>query len=121
MNPITLLIDIMEDYMTKVANRAHDYLAVVFIGAGSSYGRSSNKETAIDNCMRALKDWTVYYELEGAAIKLNILDVQGWETVYWGADGFWGKNPDDAKGTKLDLPIERVERIFSSKKKRRSA
>lgn len=97
-----------------------DYLAVAFIGVGSSYGRAPEKEKAIENCMRALRDWNTYYKIEGHEFTLNVLDVDGWDTVYWGHDGFWGKNPGDAKGTKLDIPIEHVKRVFSAKKRKRA-
>jgi hypothetical protein len=97
----------------------HDYLAVVFIGAGSSYGRSGNKEVAIENCMRALKDWGVYYKLEGHKFTVNVMDVNGWDTVAWDDRGFWGKNPGDAKATKLELSIEQIERVYPEKKKRK--
>ncbi|MFN9112557.1 MAG: hypothetical protein ACK5XN_21025 [Bacteroidota bacterium] len=102
-----------------VAVDEHDYLAVVFIGAGSSYGRSPDKETAIDNCMRALRDWNSIYKLEGHTFTVNVLDVQGWDQVAWGHNGFFGKNPGDAKATKLDLPVEWIEKVYPEKKRRR--
>lgn len=97
----------------------HDYLAVVFIGAGSSYGRSGNKEVAIETCLRALKDWSVYYKIEGETFKVCVLDVHGWETVAWDDRGFWGKNPGDAKATKLETSnMEIIERTIPERKKR---
>lgn len=117
-----MLIEIVEINMSNasaVATDVHDYLAVVYIGAGSSYGRSPTKEQAIENCMRALRDWNSIYVLEGHTFTLNVLDVQGWDKVLWDHRGFHGKNPGDEKYTDLDLPIEHVERVFSDKKKRR--
>ena len=102
-----------------VAADEHDYLAVVFIGAGSSYGRSPDREKAIELCMRSLRDWGSYYVLEGHTFTLNVLDVKGWDSVIWSHSGFSGKNPGDEKYTKLDLPIEAVERVYPEKKKRR--
>ena len=74
---------------------------------------------AIENCMRALRDWGTYYDIEGHTFTLNVLDGNGWDTVKWGHDGFRGKNPGDEKYTKLDLPIEVVERVYTSKKTRK--
>lgn len=100
----------------------HDYLAFILIGGGSSYGRSPDKEKAIDNCLRALKDWSHLFEVDDVDVVLNVVDVIGYNTVAWGHDGVRGwkeGEPQDGKAERITAEIERVERHTAPAKKRR--
>lgn len=96
-----------------------DYLAFVLIGGGSSWGRSPNKEIAIDNCMRSLRDWETYFKIEGQTMKVNVMDVDGYDTVVWEGRGVFGKNPGDEKMTKLERDIEVIDKVYTKKRKKK--
>jgi hypothetical protein len=75
-----------------------DFLAVTLIGAGSSWGRSPDKETAIQNCVEHLiEDWSALYLLQGMAKTVTVYNVEGHDEVWWDARDVYGKNPDAPK------------------------
>lgn len=115
-----MLIDIMEDYMTNEANAAHDYLAFILIGGGSCWGRSPDKEEAIQNAMKSLKDWDRYYEVYDVDVRINVIDVTGYAQVWWDDDGIFGqrKGEEDPQPEKITNPIERITRRTPANKKK---
>src|SRR4051794_14398284 len=97
----------MEMPMAKQAiDTKHDYLAIIPIGGGSSWGRSPDKETAIKNAITALRDWTCYYKLANTEVTINVVDVQGYGKRHWGEyPGGWLYGTNEATGE--DEPIKR--------------
>lgn len=89
-----------------------DWLAFILIGAGSSYGRGPDKEEAIKNAIRSLRDFSSLYKVADVDVVLNVIDVQGYDTVTWAHDGVFGRpeGKPEAKAERIDREIERVER-----------
>ena len=50
---------------------SHDYLAVILIGGGSSWGRSPDKEEAIRRAIANYRDWDVYYKVANTEVIIN--------------------------------------------------
>ena len=95
--------------MTK-ATATSDFLAVIFIGGGSSYGRSKTKAGAIKACKRALRDWRDVFDLKGSSLTIHVIECDGFDEVTFDYQGFTGK-PDgkpDAEWQKLTAPIEHI-------------
>lgn len=93
------------------ASAAHDYLAIIRMGVGSCFGRSPNKEEAIDNAVRSLKDWSHLFKVADVEVTINVVDVQGYGTVDWGDyPDHWLHGKNEATGA--DEPIRRdVEKV----------
>jgi len=90
-----------------------DYLAVVLIGGGSSWGRAPDKEAAIQRAMKALKDWTIYFDLSNTEVEINVIDVAGYSDCNWGGNpGGWlhGTNIKTGQDEAIKRPIEIVKR-----------
>ena len=98
--------------LTTTMQTEHDYLAFILIGAGSSYGRATDKETAIKEALRSLRDWKHLYKVSDVDVVLNVVDVQGYDRVTFAYDGVFGvpEATPGAKGQRIDREIERVER-----------
>jgi len=90
------------------------YLAVILIGGGSSWARMESKENAIKTVCKILKqDWGKYYKLnKGSDVSVTVVDVDGYDDIYWDYDGFFYKNEDGSRG-KIDRSrIEYVKSIL---------
>jgi hypothetical protein len=90
-----------------------DYLAIILIGTGSSWGRSSDKEAAIQNAIKSYRDWDCYFKVADTDVTVNVIDVQGYGDCSWGAyPGGWmyGKNEATGEQEKVDRPVEQVTR-----------
>lgn len=94
-----------------------DYLAVCLIGAGSSYGRSPDKEEAIAICKRQVEtDWSSLFELDGETATINVFDVTGHPEIYWDARGLHSESDPDAvfehelREVTLSVPKQRKRR-----------
>lgn len=99
-----------------------DYLAIIPIGGGSSWGRSPDKETAIKNAVASLKDWTVYYKLAKTEVLVNVIDVQGYSDCSWGGHPgghIHGTNEATGKSEAIKRPIEHVKRMTPAWKQKR--
>jgi hypothetical protein len=103
-------------------NKVTDYLAVILIGAGSSYGRSPDKEEAIRMALRSVSDWRGMFNVDGVEFGINVVDVSGYSSCSWGAypkNWLWGVN----EATGVDEPIMRdvevIKRTTPARKKRR--
>jgi hypothetical protein len=84
-----------------------DYLAVILIGGGSSYGRAPDKEKAIAFAVRALRDWNRLFDVSNVDVVVNVIDVQGYSDCQWGGhpDG-WMRGKSEATGEYE--PIKRI-------------
>ena len=93
---------------------ASDFIAVILIGGGSSWGRSPDKEEAIKNAIAALRDWEVYFAVSDIEITLNVVDVKGYSTCHWGGGypGGWmrGTNETTGEDEAIKRPVEIVKR-----------
>jgi hypothetical protein len=98
----------------------HDYLAIIPIGTGSSWGRASSKETAIANALRSLKDWDVYFDVSEIEVTVNVIDVQGYSTVTWDSRGGHGLNETTGENETINRPIEYVQRSTPKLKRKRT-
>lgn len=95
-----------------------DYLAIIPIGGGSSWGRAPIKEDAIERAIRQLRDWESLFQVAGIEVTVNVIDVQGYDHVVWGADGIHGNKGDDTKFERIDRPFEAVKRMTPQWRKR---
>jgi hypothetical protein len=95
----------------------HDYLAVILIGTGSSWGRAPVKEEAVQNAIRNYRDWGVYYKVADTDVIVNVVDVGGFDVVSWDDRGVYGKR--DGESVKLDRPIEQQLHHTPNWRKRR--
>jgi hypothetical protein len=88
----------------------HDYLAIIYIGGGSSWGRAPVKETAIKNAITALRDWRSLFKVADVEVTVNVVDVTGYGQVTWSHHGFDGVNEKTGKDEHFDPPVELVKR-----------
>lgn len=96
-----------------------DYLAIIPISTGSSWGRSPDKEKAIKLAIANYRDWDVYYVVANTEVIINVIDVNGYGTVAWGSTGLYGTNEATGEEEKIDRPIEYVKRITPKWKRRK--
>jgi len=90
-----------------------DYLAIILIGGGSSWGRSPDKETAISNAIKSLKDWNSLFDVSDIEVTINVTDVQGYSQCSWGGhhDGWiHGTNQATGEDEAIKRPVEVVKR-----------
>jgi hypothetical protein len=105
----------VENNMTKT--KPEDYLAIILIGAGSSYARGPDKQDAIDRVAKiAASDWSGLYDLDGKECTVNVFTVTGHEKVWWDDQGV--HTADDPKDD-AELPSEQVKVTLSVPKRRR--
>lgn len=96
-----------------------DYLAIIPIGTGSSWGRAPDKEAAIKRAITNFKDWEIYYDVSNIEVTINVIDVQGYSTVSWYSRGVEGKNEATGKTEAIERPIEYVVRTTPKWKRRK--
>lgn len=85
-----------------------DYIAVILIGAGSSYARGPDRDDCLKRVTRiAFSDWKSLYDLSGKEATANVVDVTGYDKVWWDARGFHvDADPEP------ELPVEQVKVTF---------
>ena len=101
--------------------KTHDYLAIIPIGGGSSWGRAPEKEVAIKNAITSLRDWTVYYQLSNIEVTINVIDVRGYSDCSWGGHpgGYiHGTNIMTGEDEAIKRPIEHIKRTTPKYKQR---
>lgn len=81
-----------------------DYLAVITFAFGSCSGRDPDKEKAISRAIRELKEWRHILKVSNWEVKVNVLDVEGYDEIEWGDRGWY------ADGKKFAPEIEVVTR-----------
>jgi hypothetical protein len=64
-----------------------DYIAIVRIGGGSSYGRGATVDEALARCTRAVRDWDRLFAVYEVPIKAAIYDTTGIDAVHWDEGG----------------------------------
>lgn len=73
----------------------NDYIAIVYIGAGSSYGRANQINKAVELATKFLQsDWKHMFDFSGVNVSVNIYEVTGNTSVYWDDCGVHGDNED---------------------------
>lgn len=82
-----------------------DYLAIILIGAGSSWARGPNKDDVVARVKRGVvADWSSLFKLKGAEATVNVVDVTGYDEVWWDDRGIHvGGDPEPS------LPVERIK------------
>jgi hypothetical protein len=61
-----------------------EYLAILPIGAGGSYGRGETPEAAADRCAKiAVADWSSLYDMHGKTVKMSVYDISAHPDVWW--------------------------------------
>lgn len=82
-----------------------DFLAIIMIGAGSSYARGPDREDCIKRVKRiAVSDWGSIFKLKGEEATVNVVEVTGHESVWLDSRGVHVEGKPD-----LALPIEQVK------------
>jgi len=88
-----------------------DYLAIIPIGGGSSWGRAADKEVAIQNAIKSLKDWDSLFEVANIDITINVVDVDGYNDCDWMSPfGLRGTNVKTGHHERIERPVEYVNR-----------
>lgn len=80
-----------------------DWIAMVLIGAGSSYARGADPDDCVKRVLRILKsDWGRVYQIEsGTRVVVNLIEVTGHDHVSWDTRGFYDcKTKESLKGVK---------------------
>ena len=96
-----------------------EYIAFILIGAGSTWGRSKDKEEAITEALNQLRGWDQYYDVYDKDVRVNIMDATGYDEVSWDDDGMYGKREGgDGKYENISRPIERITRRSPPKKRK---
>jgi len=93
--------------------KSKDYFAIILIGGGSSWGRAPDKETAIKNAVRSLRDWSVYYDVSNIEVTINVIDVTGYASVDAAAGRpNWLHGTNEATGNyePIERPVEVIKR-----------
>jgi hypothetical protein len=80
-----------------------DYLAIIYIGGGSSWGRGSDKDSAVKNAVKSLRDWKTLYKVSNVMVTVNVFETEGHDDIAWDDLGFW------ADGKKFKPTIETVK------------
>lgn len=88
--------------------KEHDYLAVIFVGGGSAYGRAADREKAIANAMKIYKsDFGQIFKIKrGDSVVVNVIDVTPHDEISWDETGFY------VGLMKLDRRIDVVRRAI---------
>jgi hypothetical protein len=99
------MVNDMENVQERAAVAVSDFLAIVLIGAGSSYARGPNREDVLDRVGRIIvDDWGSIYDVGGKPCEVNLYDVPaGIDKVWWDARGVWAEGRDE--------PLERLELV----------
>lgn len=82
-----------------------DFLAIIMVGAGSSYARGPDREDCIRRVKHfAVSDWKTLFDLKGKEATVNVVEVTGHESVWWDSRGVHVEGKPD-----VALPIEQVK------------
>lgn len=82
-----------------------DYLAIILIGGGSSYGRADSEDEAVSRAITALYDWSHLYQIDGAEVTVNLYDVTGNDQLWWDDCGVHADREADFPITTLEMRI----------------
>jgi hypothetical protein len=86
--------------------RTPDYLAVIWMGLWSCWGRDPSKEKAIKMALSYYKreGGSVFKIKKGDEVTVNVVDIAPHDEVWWDGRGFW------VGEEKLDRKIEPITR-----------
>ena len=93
-----------------------DIIAILLVGAGSSFGRAPTEEQAIEKCAKtAVADWSSMFDLAGKEATINLFDVTGHDNIFWDMNGVHPKDDPEKNLPKLGerkvtLPAKRRRR-----------
>ncbi len=94
-----------------------DFLALVMIGAGSSYARGPDKDDCVKRCASiAHSDWGSLYDMDGKELTINVFDVTGYDKLWWDSRGVHIADDPKYDATlenemaKVTLPIKKRRR-----------
>lgn len=91
--------------MNTVSKGARDFLAIILVGAGSSFARGPDKADCIARVKKIAKsDWSTLFDLAGKKATINVVDVTGHDEVWWDSRGVHVKGDPEPS-----LPVEQVE------------
>jgi hypothetical protein len=94
-----------------------EYLAIILMGAGSSYARGHDRQESIDRVAKiAASDWSGLFDLDGKEAIVNVYDVTGRTEIWWEARGVFSK---EDKGLGPIGPGEQIKVTLSVPKRRR--
>ena len=96
----------------------HDYLAIIPIGAGSTFGRGRDKEKAIRTALAHLRDWDSLYNTSEIQVTINVVDIHGYGDCDWGFDGLQGVNEATGKYEPIQRPVEHIKRVTPKLRRR---
>ena len=93
----------------KTKQEKRDYVAVVFVGSGSTYYRCDDKVKAATLAMEfAKRDWRDFYEFgKRQTRQINVWDVTGHDKVVWDFGGMF-----DAE-TKALIDTHEIVEVFA--------
>lgn len=73
-----------------------EFLAVCMIGAGSSWGRASTQDEAVEFCTDSIiSDWGSIYKLDGQEVIISCYDITGNDVVRLEYTGLIGDNEEE--------------------------
>lgn len=82
-----------------------DFLAIIVVGAGSSYARGPDRTDCIERVKRTVvSDWKTLFDLAGKEVTVNVVDVTGYDDLWWDSRGVHIEGHPD-----VALPIEQVK------------
>jgi hypothetical protein len=91
--------------METASKAVADFLAIIMVGAGSSYARGPDREDCIERVKRTVvSDWQTLFDLGGKEATVNVVDVTGHDEVWWDSRGVHVEGQPE-----LALPIEQVK------------
>ena len=108
---LAYIFDIVENNMSKAKEELRpDFLAIIMVGAGSSYARGPDRQDCIERVKRAaVSDWQTLFDLAGKEATVNVVEVTGHDSVWWDSVGVHVEGQPD-----LALPIEQVKVTLST-------
>ena len=87
-------------------NTKKDYLAIILVGAGSSYARGPDRQDCIERVKRmVVLDWSSLFDVAGKPATVNVVEA-GDDRVWWDARGVYA---EDAQRRSRTLDVEQVE------------
>lgn len=100
--------------MNTASESGRDFIAIIMVGAGSSYARGPDKADCIARVRSiVVEDWATIFDLAGKEATVNVVDVTGHDEVWWDSRGVHVEGQPD-----LALPIEQVKVTLPAKRKR---
>lgn len=96
-----------------MTNTPNDYLAIVLIGAGSSWFRAPAESAALRGVARRVRaDWGRLFSLpKGQELQALLVDVGGHDNVAWDGNGIWAVEGETRTRISADRISQRTIRL----------